>query len=339
MDEEEFRAVEPFGVGRRRAGEIARHFVVLPVEIGRIGGCIEGVLELATIARVAFEIGVRNGAGEHVVRIRTGHDGTIFVGRLLFPSAAREEEELVVGFRQSVEIRIVSNESAECAFGQCIVAEFLIFDHAGAEEGVAQQAVGFLLRLGGEGNVGEVVGAGVRIELVLAFLAGVARGVGRRVGLFAGELCGIVAYCRFEGIATQSFGREAVAAGSYQRLDAVFGGVVVALGLTVGQQTVVGAAPVVFVATVAPLPHESLFALLHSGGIIEVPRLVVRGAVGCGRGGGQVGGILSIAFVARATETVVAIAAIGLFLFLEHLDGVIDHGIAGRLGHASQREQ
>ena len=339
MDEEEFRAVEPFGVGRRRAGEIARHFVVLPVEIGRIGGCIEGVLELATIARVAFEIGVRNGAGEHVVRIRTGHDGTIFVGRLLFPSAARKEEKLVVGFRQSVEIRIVSNESAECAFGQRIVAEFFVFDHAGAEEGVAQQAVGFLLCLGGERNVGEVVGAGVRIELVLAFLAGVARGVGRCVGLFAGELSGIVAYGRFEGIATQSFGREAVAAGGYQRLDAVFGGVVVAFGLAVGQQTVVGAAPVVFVATVAPLPHECLFALLHSGGIIEVPRLVVRGAVGCGRGGGQVAGILSIAFVARTTETVVAIAAIGLFLFLEHLDGVVDHGIAGGFGHASQSEQ
>ena len=280
MDEEEFRAVETFGVGRRRADEIARHFVVLPVEIGRIGGRIEGILKLAPIARVAFEIGVRNGAGEHVVGIGTGHDGTIFVGRLLLPSASCEEKQLVVGFRQSVEIRIVSNESAECAFGQCIVAEFLIFDHAGAEEGVAQQAVGFLLCLGGEGNVGEVVGAGVRVELVLAFLAGVARGVGRRVGLFAGELCGIVAYCRFEGVATQSFGRKAVAAGSYQRLDAVFGGVVVALGLTVGQQTVVGATPVVFVATVAPLPHESLFALLHSGGIIEIPRLVVRGAVG-----------------------------------------------------------
>ena len=66
--------------------------------------------------------------------------------------------------------------------------------------------MGFLLRLGGERNVGEVVGAGVRIELVLAFLAGVARGVGRCVGLFAGELSGIVAYGRFEGIATQSFG-------------------------------------------------------------------------------------------------------------------------------------
>ena len=101
----------------------------------------------------------------------------------------------------------------------------------------------------------------------------------------------------------------------------------------------VGAAPVVFVATVAPLPHECLFALLHNGGIIEVPRLVVRGAVGCGRGGGQVAGILSITFVARTTETVVAIAAIGLFLFFEHLDGVVDHGIAGGFGHASQGEE
>ena len=110
----------------------------MPIDIGRVGGGIERVFEFAPIAGIAFEIGVGDGARKQVLRVGARHQCAIFVGSSGLSPTTREEEELVVGLGELVEIGIVAHQASQGAFGERIVAEFLVFHHTGAEESIAQ---------------------------------------------------------------------------------------------------------------------------------------------------------------------------------------------------------
>ena len=308
VDEDKLRTVDAFGELIGRLIEIRFHHVHLSLAISVVGGRVERVLNLFSVAGKQFVVGSRNGFGMFVIGPGGHHVALHFGGHVGTSPSGVEQEELVVGFGEFLVACVVLGQARKRFLCQGEVFEVVLFDDAGIVESVHNDVVRGGARFVGEGYLLHVVGAFV----------GIFRGVDLLV-VFPVLLFG----CGYAVVGS---------------LDGIFRLVVVTLAASICQHGTVGAAPIVFVLAFAPLLGKVLLALHHLHGVVEVPGLLLVAL----RGGVLIGCLVPVACVGTVglcacigCRVGFGAALFGLF-FLQCINDAVNGGIA--VGFAHSRE-
>ena len=188
------------------SGKVGSHSGSVPEAIGVVGGGVERVFQFAGIATVAVEVRVVDHRCEGVVGIVGGKRLTVAVGRCSVALALGQEEEVIVSLVEPLKVGIVADEAVERAFGQRIVAQFVLLDDAGFDECIADELMRLLLLLGREGHFRQIELALERVGRRSCRSCGFGRFVGS--GLF-----GVFGQTAVDFFGTQPLGRQTVASG------------------------------------------------------------------------------------------------------------------------------
>ena len=281
MYENEFRAVETLGEILCGAFVEFLHTLAVALAVSVVGEGIERVFYLASVAGIVFIVGVADDGCHSIFGIGCAQPFPVFLGEVLqtlgfgavslqpfaLAPAAVEEEHMVTGFVETVELGELPFQTAEGFCGKGEVLKLVLLHDGSVEERFAQDGVRLRLLLCSKWDLCQIVFALVRVVDGVVLLC-----------LFGCQTCLFLSLFlllepSLDVFLAHSGGSERILYGLLEGLDAVGGGIVVGIMVVVGKHRAVAAAPVVLVLSVSPRFFESLLALVYQLDVIEIPFL------------------------------------------------------------------
>ena len=299
-DEQELVAIGSQGEARGGDMGVARHLRESVSLEGIVGGGIERVLKMHSLAGILGEVRI----GEQhrplalgIIGFQLLHVG-LGCGMVALP--AIEQEEMIVDICHLLILGILGEQPVELLLAQRQVVEFVLEDDTAVEESVHDDGIAGRNLLFGEGNLLEIVFTlvGVVLGRVLDVLQRVADGLGGGDGVL---------------LLLREF-----------------------LLVEAGHDGLVHALPVVHILPFAPQALELRLALAHRQGIVEIPRaalLVLRWGI-------DLVSVLVVVLKPRVAILLrvglCLFVALLLLFFLQGLYHAVDGGIAALLVHLGE---